>query len=250
MRKTALLLMLLALRATAQPGDDGEVAAVNHSIHLSTAVQFCDSAAVPAQGFFPKGNEQILYVHSWKPFDPTTMLVQAGCALLTETVAWFAGFYLFSGTDPGGLDRLAGMVLGGHLFAALVGAPAGAQLGGGLMRGNGKFLGTLAGGAVGTVLGLVTMHLLHDATNPWLIWGSMYAATTVPTIVGYHLTASPMNYYFYDDAPDVSARAERLSRTPAFRRGGSGFMRLKSATMNDPVHPRPDVQITPLQVSF
>lgn len=249
MWKTVLLIVLLALRAAAQQGDtedEARAGMTNFVILLDQQRNAHRVTPAPLQ----LHEDQILYVRSWKPFDPATMLVQAGCALVTETVAWFAGFYLFSGTEPGGFDRLGAMMLGGHLFAALVGAPAGTQLGGGLMRGNGKFYGTLAGSVVGTILSTATMYLLRGSSDPWLIVGGMFASYTVPVIVGYHLTASPMNYYFYDDAPEASARAERLSRTPASRDGGSGFVRMESASLNDPVRPRPDIQITLLRIPF
>ena len=257
MRKTALLLILLALPAAAQQGDYAEYetwgnltedaeAGVTTLLSMAEEQQ---SRQLPRNPSVQLREDQILYVRSWKPFDPGTMLVQAGCALVTETVAWFAGFYLVS--SGGGTGDLGGslgaMIFGGHLLASLAGAPAGVQIGGDLMGGNGKFLGTLAGGAVSTVLGLATMYLLHDATDPWIIWGSMYASTTIPAIVGYHLTASPLNYYFYKDAPGASERAERLSRLPAFGMHSDAPLH---AYAFDPVHPRPDVQLTVLQISF
>lgn len=236
-----MLLVLLALRAAAQPGDTGEFAAADQTITCSLKAQH-ERAALSSRESFPQGDEQILYVRSWKPFDPGTMLAQAGCALVTETVAWFAGFYL------GG--SLGGMFFSGHVLASLAGAPAGVQIGGDLRRGNGKFLGTLAGGAVGTILGLATARLLHDATDPWLIMGSMYASITVPAIVGYHLSASRMNYYFYKDAPGTASSAKHGSGAPAFTSSGRRSTLAIPASATDPVRPRPDVQVTVLQVSF
>jgi len=257
MRITAFLLMLLALPVAAQQGNSAEDekwenptedAEAGRTAILSMAAAQHDPQHLRNPSVQLR-EDQILYVRSWKPFDPSTMLVQAGCALVTETVAWFAGFYLVSsGGGTGDLgSSLGAMIFGGHLLASLAGAPAGVQLGGALIGGNGTFFGSLLGGVAGTVLSTVTLYALRGSSDPWLQAGAMYASYTIPAIVGYHLTASPMNVYFYDDAPEASARAERLSHTPAYTLHpdvpGPGYA-------VDPVHPLPDVQVTLLNISF
>src|SRR6056297_3177189 len=104
MRKSMLLLILLALPVAAQQGDDAEdekwgIPTGGGEVGVTALLSIAEeqqSRQLPRNPSVQLHEDQILYVRSWKPFDPTTMLVQAGCALVTETVAWFAGFYLVS----------------------------------------------------------------------------------------------------------------------------------------------------------
>jgi hypothetical protein len=173
---------------------------------------------------FTEQDQTRMYVRRWRPFDVPTMAVQEGFALVGYSVV-FAALLPLTNTGSG-LDDLGGSIITTHMLASLIGAPIGVQLGGGIMRGNGTFLGSLAGGAAGGLLGVLTMYITGNSTSTWIVYGTWLAASTLPSVVGYHLTASPVQRYFPVDEAHLAL--DRL----------------------DPVTPRADVQFTVLRVAF
>jgi hypothetical protein len=125
----------------------------------------------------------------WKPFDLSTVAVQAvsGAALAASAVA------LGLSTLPKHPHENYLGDFAGYFFATTLGSvalPTGIVIGGELMGGNGEWLSTIEGCAVGAGLGSLPVIAGTHYPNAFLVFGGILLLSG--GIVGYNLSASPL----------------------------------------------------------
>ncbi|MFA6233990.1 MAG: hypothetical protein WC824_07350 [Bacteroidota bacterium] len=166
-------------------------------------------------------------LRQWQPYDPLTMGMQALFGAVGGVSGAIAAYKLSSGES--GLGGFMRGIVTSYFVATLVTAPLGVYLGGEFMGGNGSFVGTIAGGAAGSLIGIAALSTVKNGEIGFPI---AYAAAIVSPIIGYHLLASP-------DSTETDTMRSELTRPPVHP-----VVKLPV----DPVTPRPDFEMTLLSL--
>ncbi|MFA6234208.1 MAG: hypothetical protein WC824_08490, partial [Bacteroidota bacterium] len=141
-------------------------------------------------------------LRQWQPYDPLTMGMQALFGAVGGVAGAIAGYKLSSGES--GLGGFVRGIVTSYFVATLITAPLGVYLGGEFMGGNGSIVGTIGGGAAGSLIGFAALSTVKNGEIGFAI---AYVAAIVSPIIGYHLSASP-------DSTETDTMRSELTRPP------------------------------------